>query len=79
MAYQLPMAIVIDRYALSGKKRLSWAIEPFFKWMEQQLNIQKFYGQREQAVCCDERLLLKCASTAAQKTVHGRTDKLVGT
>ena len=27
-----------------------WAIELFFKWMKQHLNIKKFYGQSEQAV-----------------------------
>lgn len=27
-----------------------WAIELFFKWMKQHLNVKKFYGHREQVV-----------------------------
>jgi IS4 transposase len=27
-----------------------WAVELFFKWMKQHLNIKKFYGHSEQAV-----------------------------
>ena len=37
-----------DEIAKLYKSR--WAIELFFKWMKQHLNIKKFYGQSEQAV-----------------------------
>ncbi|ABS21309.1 transposase IS4 family protein [Bacillus cytotoxicus NVH 391-98] len=37
-----------DEIAELHKSR--WAIELFFKWMKQHLNIKKFYGQNEQAV-----------------------------
>ncbi len=37
-----------DEIAKLYKSR--WAIELFFKWMKQHLNLKKFYGQSEQAV-----------------------------
>ena len=40
--------ISADEIAELYKSR--WAIELFFKWMKQHLNIKKFYGQSEQAV-----------------------------
>lgn len=40
--------LIADEIAELYKSR--WAIELFFKWMKQHLNIKKFYGQSEQAV-----------------------------
>lgn len=47
--------LITNRFDLSADEiaelyKARWAIELFFKWMKQHLNIKKFYGQSEQAV-----------------------------
>ncbi len=47
--------LIINRFDLRADEmaelyKSRWAIELFFKWMKQHLNIKKFYGQSEQAV-----------------------------
>lgn len=47
--------LITNRFDLSAEEiaelyKARWAIELFFKWMKQHLNIKKFYGQSEQAV-----------------------------
>jgi len=47
--------LMTNRFDLSADEvaelyKSRWAIELFFKWMKQHLNIKKFYGQSEQAV-----------------------------
>jgi IS4 transposase len=47
--------LITNRFDLSSDEiaelyKSRWAIELFFKWMKQHLNIKKFYGQSEQAV-----------------------------
>ena len=49
------LQLVTNRFDLSADEiadlyKSRWAIELFFKWMKQHLNIKKFYGQSEQAV-----------------------------
>ena len=46
-----------------------WAIELFFKWIKQHLNVKKFYSHSEQggsssSVHCNDRLLFKRTSSA---------------
>lgn len=40
----------LDADEIAELYKSRWAIELFFKWMKQHLNIKKFYGQSEQAV-----------------------------
>lgn len=40
----------LDADEIAALYKSRWAIELFFKWMKQHLNIKKFYGQSEQAV-----------------------------
>jgi IS4 transposase len=47
--------LITNRFDLSADEiaelyKSRWAIELFFKWMKQHLNIKKFYGQSEQSV-----------------------------
>ncbi|MCT6926374.1 IS4 family transposase [Metasolibacillus sp.] len=47
--------LITNRFDLSADEiaelyKSRWAIELFFKWLKQHLNIKKFYGQSEQAV-----------------------------
>ena len=47
--------LITNRFDLSAEEiaelyKARWAVELFFKWMKQHLNIKKFYGQSEQAV-----------------------------
>lgn len=47
--------LITNRFDLNADElaelyKSRWAIELFFKWMKQHLNIKKFYGQSEQAV-----------------------------
>jgi len=47
--------LITNRFDLSADEiaelyKSRWAIELFFKWMKQHLNIKKFYGKSEQAV-----------------------------
>lgn len=49
------LPLITNRFDLSADEiaelyKSRWAIELFFKWMKQHLNIIKFYGQSEQAV-----------------------------
>ncbi|WP_130859342.1 IS4 family transposase [Gracilibacillus phocaeensis] len=49
------LKILTNRFDLDADEiaelyKSRWAIELFFKWMKQHLNIKKFYGQSEQAV-----------------------------
>lgn len=49
------LTLLTNRFDLSADEiaeiyKSRWAIELFFKWMKQHLNIKKFYGQSEQAV-----------------------------
>ncbi|MEG0451341.1 MAG: transposase, partial [Lysinibacillus sp.] len=49
------LQLITNRFDLSADEianlyKSRWAIELFFKWMKQHLNIKKFYGQSEQAV-----------------------------
>ena len=58
-----------------------WAIELFFKWMKQHLNIKKFYGYSEQAVHNQVyiAMIVYCLNVLARLTpkVSERTYKLV--
>lgn len=50
-----PLELITNRFDIDADEiaelyRSRWAIELFFKWMKQHLNIKKFYGQSEQAV-----------------------------
>lgn len=47
--------LITNRFDLSSEEisdmyKSRWAIELFFKWIKQHLNIKKFYGQSEQAI-----------------------------
>jgi IS4 transposase len=47
--------LITNRFDVSAEEiaelyKARWAIELFFKWLKQHLNIKKFYGQSEQAV-----------------------------
>lgn len=49
------LSLLTNRFDLSADEiaeiyKSRWAIELFFKWMKQHLNIKKFYGHSEQAV-----------------------------
>jgi len=49
------LTLLTNRFDLSADEiaeiyKSRWAIELFFKWMKQHLNIKKFYGHSEQAV-----------------------------
>jgi putative transposase len=49
------LLLVTNRFDLSAEEisemyKSRWAIELFFKWMKQHLNIKKFYGQSETAI-----------------------------
>ena len=49
------LQLLTNRFDLSADEiaelyKSRWAIELFFKWMKQHLNIKKFYGHSEQAV-----------------------------
>ncbi|WP_332651874.1 IS4 family transposase [Lysinibacillus sp. 54212] len=49
------LRLITNRFDLSADEiaelyKSRWAIELFFKWVKQHLNIKKFYGQSEQAV-----------------------------
>lgn len=49
------LSLLTNRFDLSADEiaeiyKSRWAIELFFKWMKQHLNIKKFYGYSEQAV-----------------------------
>jgi len=49
------LILLTNRFDLSADEiaeiyKSRWAIELFFKWMKQHLNIKKFYGHSEQAV-----------------------------
>lgn len=50
-----PLELITNRFDIDADEiaelyRSRWAIELFFKWMKQHLNIKKFYGESEQAV-----------------------------
>jgi IS4 transposase len=70
----------LDADEIAELYKLRWAIELFFKWLKQHLNIKKFYGQSEQAVhnqvCI--AMIVYCLNVLAQltPTVHKRTYKL---
>ncbi|MBZ9534367.1 transposase, partial [Cytobacillus oceanisediminis] len=47
--------LITNRFDLSAEEisemyKSRWAIELFFKWIKQHLNIKKFYGQSEWAI-----------------------------
>lgn len=49
------LQLVTNRFELSAEEisemyKSRWAIELFFKWMKQHVNIKKFYGQSESAI-----------------------------
>src|SRR5699024_4529685 len=49
------LLLVTNRFDLSAEAisemyKSRWAIELFFKWIKQHLNIKKFYGQSETAI-----------------------------
>jgi putative transposase len=49
------LQLITNRFDLSAEEisemyRSRWAIELFFKWIKQHLNIKKFYGQSEWAI-----------------------------
>jgi putative transposase len=49
------LLLVTNRFDLSADEisemyKSRWAIELFFKWIKQHLNIKKFYGQSEAAI-----------------------------
>ena len=49
------LQLITNRFDLSAEEisdmyKSRWAIELFFKWIKQHLNIKKFYGQSERAV-----------------------------
>ncbi|MHA6253494.1 IS4 family transposase [Oceanobacillus sp. CAU 1775] len=49
------LQLITNRYDLSAEEisemyKSRWAIELFFKWIKQHLNIKKFYGQSESAI-----------------------------
>lgn len=49
------LILITNRFDLNANEiaeiyKSRWAIELFFKWIKQHLNIKKFYGQSEQAV-----------------------------
>jgi len=60
------MTLLTNRFDLSADEmaelyKSSWAIELFFKWMKQHLNIKRFYGHS------DDCLLLKRARSPPHK------------
>src|SRR5690625_7707087 len=49
------LQLITNRFDLSPEEvsemyKSRWAIELFFKWIKQHLNIKKFYGQSESAI-----------------------------
>jgi len=49
------LQLITNRFDLSAEEisemyKSRWAVELFFKWMKQHVNIKKFYGQSESAV-----------------------------
>lgn len=69
--------LLTNRFDLSADKivelyKSRWAIELFFKWKKQHLNIKKFYGQSEKkraqsSVHRDDRVLFEYARLALHK------------
>ncbi len=69
--------LITNRFDLSADEvaelyKSRWAIELFFKWMKQHLNIKKILRAKrascaQSGVHCDDRILLKRASTASHK------------
>jgi IS4 transposase len=51
-----------------------WAIELFFKWMKQHLNIKKFYGHSEQAV--HNQMIVYCLNALAQLNTNSHRSYL---
>lgn len=73
--------LLTNRFDLSADEiaelyKSRWAIELFFKWMKQHLNIKKFYGQSEQSVHNQVyiALIVYCLNVLAQlRTKSKRT------
>src|SRR5690606_40466565 len=76
------LQLITNRFDLSAEEisemyKSRWAIELFFKWIKQHLNIKKFYGQSEFAihnqvfiamiVYCIDCLLPTCTRTNRNK------------
>ena len=55
-----------------------WAIELFFKWMKQHLNIKKFFGQSEQAVHNQVyiAMIVYCLNVLAQRNTKSKRSYL---
>lgn len=75
------LQLITNRFDLSAKEisdmyKSRWAIELFFKWVKQHLNIKKFYGQSEVAVQSQVfiALIVFCLNVLAQiNTKSNRT------
>ncbi len=68
--------LVTNRFDLEPEEiaemyKSRWAIELFFKWMKQHLNIKKFYGQSENAIYSQVfmALIVFCLNVLAQMDI----------
>jgi len=62
----------LDADEIAELYKSRWAIELFFKWMKQHLNIKKFYGQSERAVHNQVyiAMIVYCLNVLAQLTTN---------
>lgn len=75
--------LLTNRFDLSADEiaeiyKSRWAIELFFKWMKQHLNIKKFYGHSEQAVHNQVyiAMILYCLNVLAQLNTNSHRSYL---
>lgn len=71
--------LITNRFDLSSEEisdmyKSRWAIELFFKWIKQHLNIKKFYGQSEQAIHNQVfiALIVYCLNVLAQLATESK-------
>lgn len=75
--------LLTNRFDLSADEiaelyKSRWAIELFFKWMKQHLNIKKFFGQSEQAVHNQVyiAMIVYCLNVLAQRNTKSKRSYL---
>lgn len=77
------LTLLTNRFDISADEiaeiyKSRWAIELFFKWMKQHLNIKKFYGHSEQAVHNQEyvAIIVYCLNVLAQLNTNSERSYL---
>ncbi len=77
------LQLVTNRFDLSAEKisemyKSRWAIELFFKWMKQHVNIKKIYGQSESAVYNQVfiALIVFCLNVLVQNETNSKRNLL---